>query len=108
MENKIYAFLGLAARAGRLAAGHEACERIIKKGKACLVITAEDGSQNTVKRFEGICRIKGVNIRRFGLKDYIGRYIGKTPRSVIVITDKEFAGKLLDMIDNAKKEAGGE
>jgi len=45
LENRIYSFLGLARKANKLAAGYESCERLLKAGKAELVIVAEDASQ---------------------------------------------------------------
>ena len=107
MSNKIYSFLGLAMKAGALVSGEDACERAIKSEKALLVIVACDASKNTIKKFSDICTYRSVQIRYFGNKDLIGRYIGKGSRSVVAVTVSGFAAKLVEMIDMDNKESGG-
>lgn len=100
MTSKIYSFLGLATKAGKLLSGDEACDKAIKSGKAKLIIVAGDASSNTKKKFADMCKYRGVNIRVFGEKDQIGRYTGKEVRSVVAILDWGFAGRLIEMIDS--------
>lgn len=49
-ERKIYSFIGLAKKAGMVAAGEGQVEAAIKKKKAALVIIAKDASINTRKK----------------------------------------------------------
>ena len=106
-NNRIYLFLGLAAKAGKVAAGDESCERAAKSGKAFLIVVSEDASQNTIKKFRDICAYRGIEARCYGLKSELGKYTGKGARSVIAVTDKSFAGRLKEMIDGLGKEHGG-
>jgi len=46
-----------------------------------------------------MCKYRGIDIRFFGLKESVGRYIGKDIRSVIALTDVGFAKRLIGMID---------
>lgn len=108
MENSIYSFIGLATKAGRLFSGEDTCERKLRSGKVELLILAVDASANTKDKFTGICASKGVNLRIFGVKELLGRRIGKDVRSVLAITDKQFAGRTIEMIDSFDKEFGGE
>lgn len=107
MQNNIYSFLGLATKAGKLKSGEDVCERVIKAGKAELVIVARDASQNTRKKFTDMCSYRGIEIRFFGDKEPLGRYVGKDIRSVVAIEDKGFAKRLAEMIDK-ESEFGGE
>jgi ribosomal protein L7Ae-like RNA K-turn-binding protein len=107
MGNKVYSFLGLAMKAGALVSGEDACERTIKSKKALLVIVARDASKNTKKKFSDICTYRGVQIRYFGNRDLIGRYIGKESRSVVAVIVSGFASKLMEMIDKDNIESGG-
>ncbi len=107
MTDKIYGFLGLAAKAGKVVSGEETCERAIKSGKAKIVIVAEDASQNTKKKFGDACSYRSLEIRYFGQKELIGRYTGKEIRSVVAILDQGFAGRLKEMIDGKGYENGG-
>lgn len=107
MVNRIYSFLGLAAKAGKLVSGDEACERTIKSAKVHLIIVSSDASANTKKKYSDKCENRGLNLRFFGEKEQIGRYIGKEIRSVVAILEVGFAKKLMEMIDGSEYEFGG-
>ncbi len=107
MINKIYSFLGLAAKAGKLVSGDEACERAIKAMKVHLVIVSSDASENTKKKYSDKCENRGLNLRFFGEKERIGRYIGKEIRSVVAVLEVGFAKRLMEMIDESEYEFGG-
>ncbi|HHW48604.1 MAG TPA: 50S ribosomal protein L7ae [Clostridiaceae bacterium] len=107
-NNKIYSFLGLATKAGKVISGEEACERIIKAGKAKLVIVADDASDRTKRKFDNICKYNDVELKFFGEKEFLGKFIGKEARSVIAILSKEFAKRLGEMIEGINNEFGGE
>jgi len=107
MIERIYSFLGLATKAGKLLSGEETCERALKAGKVYLVIVSEDASDNTKKKFSDMCSYREVEIRCFGQKELLGRYTGKKIRSVVALAEKGFAKHLKDMIDNCGVEHGG-
>ena len=50
MNDKIFGFLGLAMRAGKLDTGEQRVRDRIRSENACLVILAEDASDNTKKK----------------------------------------------------------
>jgi ribosomal protein L7Ae-like RNA K-turn-binding protein len=108
MTNRIYSFIGLAAKARALVSGDDTCEMTIKKGKAKLVIIAGDASPNTKKKFEEMCEYRHIDKRIYGEKEFIGKYIGKDVRSVIAVTERNFAGRLKELIDENNIEFGGE
>lgn len=108
ISNKIYSFLGLCTKAGKLSSGDETCEKIIKSLKAKLIIIAEDASNNTVKKFSNMSEYRQVPIRIFGEKQLLGRFTGKETRAVLVINDNGFANKLIEQIDEYYKISGGE
>ncbi len=107
MADRIYSFMGLAAKAGKLLSGDETCERAIKSGKVHLVIVSEDASDNTKKKFRDMCSYRSIELREFGEKELLGRFSGKSIRSVIAIMETNFAGHLMEMIDNRGIEHGG-
>ena len=51
-EDKIYSFLGLATRAGKIVSGDDSTLLELKKGNIKLVIVANDASDNTKKLFK--------------------------------------------------------
>lgn len=97
MSQKGYDFLGLAQRAGHLQSGDAAVEAIIKKGKAKLVILAVDASERTKEHFKNLTKYKKVPWVEGGNKISIGIALGKSPRSVVVITEAGFSRKLLQL-----------
>ena len=105
MSERIYSFLGLARKANKLVSGDETCERAIKAGKVSLVIVAEDASLNT-KKFTDACSYNNINIRIFGKKELLGKFIGKNLRSVIAIQELGFSERIMQMIDDEKMDAG--
>ena len=54
-EKKVYSFLGLAMKAGKIASGEFQVEHAVKSGNAALVIVTEDASENTRKKFSNMC-----------------------------------------------------
>lgn len=108
MTNKVYSFLGLATKAGKVVSGDETCERAIKSGKAFLTIVAQDASKNTKKKFSDMCSYRNIKIREFGEKELLGRYTGKDIRAVVCIVEHGFAKRLIELVDSHKCESGGE
>ena len=93
-SNKVYSLLGLSMRAGKVKSGETAVMDAIRKRKACLVIVAEDASDNTTKQFSDKCKYYDVPIVIFGDKDNLGHAIGKDVRTSLAITDKGLAESL--------------
>ena len=94
MLQKGYDFLGLAQRAGQVQSGDASAEAVIKKGKAKLVILAVDASERTKQHFINFSQYKNVRWIVGGEKLQLGIALGKSPRSVVVIMESNFAEKL--------------
>lgn len=87
--------LSLAMKAGMLSAGEYQCEEAIKKGVAKYLIIAEDASDNTTKRFADRCKYRDIPYEIFGMKEELGRAIGKAERSVIALQDEQFSAQYI-------------
>lgn len=48
-KQQVLNLIGLATKAGKVKSGEFSTEQSIKKGRACLVIVAEEASENTKK-----------------------------------------------------------
>lgn len=90
MKNR-YNLLSLCQKAGALVSGEFATMEAIKAEKACLVLVAEDASENTKKRFQDKANYRGIPVMITGKGEELGRAIGKSTRTSIAITDKGFA-----------------
>lgn len=91
MKDKVLGILGIAMRAGGLVSGEFSTEKLIKSGKAKLVIVAGDASYNTKKLFYDKCKFYQVDVYEYSNKADLGAVIGKGERSSIGINDEELA-----------------
>lgn len=98
-RDRVLSMCSLAAKAGAVASGEFSTEKAVKDGRACLVIVAEDASDNTKKMFADMCRYYEVPIETFGTKDELGHWIGKAYRASICILDEGFAKSLIKKIN---------
>ena len=96
-SGKIFQIIGLASRARRLVSGSEMCEREIKQGRVCLCIVAKDASDNTKKKFSDMCGYRNIEIMFIGDRRTLGKFTGKSERTVVAITDRGFADKLKEL-----------
>lgn len=108
MTNKIYSMIGLAQKAGKVSSGDDTCETIIKSNKSFLVIVASDASDRTKKKFNDMCIYRNIKIYEFGLKDVLGKSIGKLTRSILVIKDINFANTIEKLLNEKINESGGD
>ena len=90
-NDKVLSLLGLAKKAGKLKGGEYCVETEVKKGRAKLVIVAEDASDNTQKSYTDMCSFKKVPVIFYGNKETIGKCIGCEERAAVVLTDEGFA-----------------
>ncbi len=90
-ENKIYGYLGLAARGRKLVSGEFMTEKAVKEGSARLVILAEDASDNTKKMFGNMCEFYQVPLYTMSNKELLGHTIGKQICASLAVTDDGLA-----------------
>ncbi len=102
--NKVYSLLGLAAKSRNLVSGEFMTEKVIKDGKAVLVIVSDDSSDNTKKMFSNMCIHYEVPLETYGTKANLGHAIGKEQRASLAITDKGFAETVKKQLAEAKKD----
>lgn len=101
-EDKIYSFIGLAKKAGAVMAGEGSTQISLKKGKAYLIIIAEDASYNTRKKMDTALHNSKIPLVEFGQKNKLGQMLGKSYLSVISVTDHGFAERIKELIEQNK------
>jgi len=90
-KKKVFSYIGLATKSGKIASGEFSTEKAVKEGKAWLVIVAEDASNNTKKMFTNMCAYYQVPIYFFGEKTELGHAMGKEFRASLALTDQGLA-----------------
>jgi len=91
MQNKVLSYISLACKAGKIKSGEFAAEKALKEGIACLILVADDASDNTKKHFRDMCSYRHIDYRIFGTKDELGHACGKDMRSSIAVCDVCFS-----------------
>lgn len=94
MNAKVFQFLGLAMRAGKIISGEERVVLALQKQQVQLILLATDASQNTTKKIMDKAKTYRIPVLNMFNRQDLGRAIGKEARVVIGVTDKGFADEL--------------
>ncbi|MGI5873046.1 MAG: L7Ae/L30e/S12e/Gadd45 family ribosomal protein [Bacillota bacterium] len=94
-DERKYTFLGFAQKAGKAVSGENTVEAKIKEKNARCVVVAADAPDAAKEKFERLARRYHVPFLIFGEKNRLGAAIGKSPRNVVLISDKNIAGQIL-------------
>lgn len=105
-KNKIFSYLGLATKAGKIATGEFLTEKSVKEAKAYIVIVALDASDNTKKMFTNMCTYYKVPIYFFGLKEELGHATGKQFRASLALLDRGLANAVQKQLEDGGSEYG--
>lgn len=89
--DKVLSMIGMAAKAGKVVSGEFSTEKAVKNRCACLVIVAQDASENTKKHFNDMCIYRQLPYYEYAEKEKLGNCIGKQFRASLAILDEHFA-----------------
>ena len=92
--DKVLSLLGLAKKARVAVSGEFSTEKAVKDRKACLVLVAEDASENTKKLFLDKCTFYKIPVRFYGTKETLGKAMGEELRSSAAVCDRGFASAI--------------
>jgi len=95
---KLETALGFCAKAGKIKAGEFAVERAVAKRQARAVILDTCVSENTDKKWSGVCESKKLPL--YKLAD-IGRLVGKRDNMVFAVTDDTFHALIKEALEDA-------
>ncbi|MDI9484233.1 MAG: ribosomal L7Ae/L30e/S12e/Gadd45 family protein [Bacillota bacterium] len=102
--SKVYSYLGLARRAGKIVTGEGAVENSVRRGQVLFLLIAEDASANTYRKFSSLAQNHNVSFLVYGEKDLFGQAIGQSPRAVLGVTDRNFANVIRDQVKGSVQE----
>ena len=103
-SNKIFTYLSVAQKAGKVVSGEKAVISALKKNRVKSVLLAENASERTKRVFKQYCIAKAIPIIEYGSKEKLGQVIGKLPRAVIAIIDEHFAQIILEQSNQCGQE----
>lgn len=87
-RNSVLPLIGIAKKAGKIAAGEFQTEHAVKSGKASLVIISSEASDNTKKKFKNMCTFYEVPVYFYGGKTELGAAIGCEFRASLAVLDE--------------------
>lgn len=90
-QDKMLSLLGLATKSGKVVSGEFMVEKLVKAGKAKLVIVATDASDGSKKSYNDMCTFYHTPICFYGTKESLGHSIGKEMRASVAVMDEGFA-----------------
>ncbi len=99
--------VGIAKKAGKIAAGEFQTENAVKSGKASLVIISEEASDNTKKKFRNMCTFYEVPAFFYGTKEELGAAIGCEFRASLAVMDSGLS-RAIEKKMESRKDGGSE
>lgn len=88
MKDKIYKYLGFAARARKIAVGMTAVEQSAKKGRTKLIIVGEEVGTNSLKKLKKLCEKYNVRLMVFGKCEELSHATGKQDKGIFALEDE--------------------
>lgn len=103
-RNKVFSYLGFAARSRNLITGYNTCMMSMTKRKIKLLILTEELSENTIKKMLQQCNKTKTEYRIFGNAGELSQITGKDGAGVFGVTDRHFAEIICKEIDHIQSE----
>lgn len=100
MNEALFRIIGLACRAGKIEVGEAKTEDRLRHKKSRLVIISADASENTVKKFDALCKREGVEVIRAGSRSILGNFTGRESAVVLTVSDEGFANRMKQLASN--------
>lgn len=103
MENKkIAGYIGLAAKAGKIVFGTDACIDAIKRKKIDFLIIACDASERTKNKFKILCENEEIKYLEWENIELLSRTIGKNNKAIVGIKDKNLSNAIIKIINGGE------
>ncbi|MGI6361114.1 MAG: L7Ae/L30e/S12e/Gadd45 family ribosomal protein [Bacillota bacterium] len=96
-DKKLANYLGLAQRAGKIAAGDNPAFKAVEKGQSKLLLVAKDAAEQIKKQFQASCPKGGLY--EWQSKAVLGYAVGKSPRGALAVLDEGFAKAIKSLLD---------
>lgn len=106
-RNNVLSLIGIAKKAGKIAAGEFQTEQAVKSGRAAVVIISSEASDNTKKKFRNMCTFYEVPVYFYGEKEALGAAIGCEFRASLAVLDHGLAASVIKQLENVQNGGCG-
>jgi ribosomal protein L7Ae-like RNA K-turn-binding protein len=93
---KVLGLLGLARRAGRLAMGATAVEKLVRQGRPPVVVIARDAGENQRRRLAGLRPVRGL-VDTLLDREQLAERLGRKELVVVAVDDPGFVHGLIEL-----------
>lgn len=100
-QAKIAGYLGIAQRAGKIAAGDMASREALKKGKAYLLVLAADASPQVKQELLALAEDE-IPVLEWPDKLDLGRIVGKSRRGALAVLDQGLAKAIVAQMPSSE------
>jgi len=104
MADKVFSYLGFAAKSRNMVTGYNTCEMMMARRKIKLLIVAEDLAENTKKKMTQQCDKYNIDLKIFGKSEILSQKTGNSGKGIFGITDSHFAKIISEEIDRIQSE----
>jgi ribosomal protein L7Ae-like RNA K-turn-binding protein len=98
-ERRALGLLGLAARAGAVAAGTERVREAARAGRLRYVILAADAAGNARSKLQPLLAARGVPVAEAFSRAELGDAVGRSSLSAAGLTDASFAARIRALLE---------
>ena len=105
-EKRLKGLMGLCVRAGQAVFGEDGCRKAIFSGQCGILLADGDMSENTRKRYEGVCLRAGTRMATLPeglLEEATGR-----PGAAMAVKNGSFAEQIKACLDPEEMETTGQ
>lgn len=100
-STRIAGYLGIAQKAGKIAAGDNMVKEAMKKHKAELLVIADDTAAKLAEELRDMASEQGIYLLNWSNKQDLGLVVGKSRRGAIAVLDKGFAEAIIKVVKEA-------
>lgn len=97
-------WLGLARRAGAVAAGVAGTRKALRADRAHIVLIAADASEGQRRKLDGLLARRSVPVRIWRDRASLGAAIGSPPVSAVAVTGRSFGRKILEAFESDSQD----
>ncbi|MGC2872627.1 L7Ae/L30e/S12e/Gadd45 family ribosomal protein [Ihubacter sp. rT4E-8] len=103
-RDKVYSYLGFAAKSRNLITGYNTCSMMMERKKVKLLLLTTDLAENTVEKMLRQCSRNKIKYRIFGESEVLSHAVGQSGKGIFGITDGHFAEIICKEIDLIQSE----
>jgi len=97
-RRRIAGYLGLAQKAGRIAAGDQMVKEALLKNRLHLLVLAEDVAETVRQELTALAIARNVAILTMASKEELGLIVGKSRRGALGLLDPGFAAAIVKVL----------